>query len=68
MLLSVATLIGVGASISRVASEAMFLIHYGVNYLPYALLANPILALVTSTIYTAYADRIPDDRLMMCVC
>jgi HEAT repeat protein len=65
MLLSVATFFGVGASVSRAASEAMFLIHFGVNYLPYALLANPILALVTSTIYTAYADRIPDDRLMI---
>src|SRR4029434_5921024 len=65
MLLSVATLIGVGSSISRAASEAMFLIHFGVDYLPYALLAYPILALVTSTIYSAYADRIPDDRLMI---
>src|SRR5262245_46386430 len=65
MLLSVATLIGVGSSISRAASEAMFLIHFGVDYLPYVLLANPLLALVTSTIYTAYADRIPDDRLML---
>ncbi len=65
MLLSVAILIGVGSSISRVASEAMFLIHFGVDYLPYVLLANPILALVTSTIYTAYANRIPDDRLMI---
>ena len=65
MLLSVATLLGVGASVSRAASEAMFLIHFGVDYLPYALLAYPILALVTSTIYSAYADRIPDDRLMI---
>jgi HEAT repeat protein len=65
MLLSVAILIGVGSSVSRVASEAMFLIHFGVDYLPYVLLANPILALVTSTIYTAYANRIPDDRLMI---
>ena len=65
MLLGVATLIGAGSSISRAASEAMFLIHFGVDYLPYALLANPILVLVTSTIYSAYADRIPDDRLMM---
>jgi ATP/ADP translocase len=65
MLLSVAILIGVGSSASRVASEAMFLIHFGVDYLPYVLLANPILALVTSTIYTAYANRIPDDRLMI---
>src|ERR687886_2738092 len=65
MLLSVATLLGMGATVSRAASEAMFLIHFGVNYLPYVLLVNPLLALVTSTMYTAYADRIPDDRLMM---
>jgi CRP-like cAMP-binding protein/HEAT repeat protein len=65
MLLSVATLIGVGSSVSRAASEAMFLIHFGVEYLPYVLLANPILVLVTSTIYSAYADRVPDNRLMM---
>src|SRR5215471_6452055 len=65
MLLSVATLIGVGTSVSRASSEAMFLIHFGVDYLPYLLLVNPILVLVTSTIYGAYADRIPDDRLMI---
>src|SRR5262252_8915253 len=65
MLLSVATLIGVGSSVSRASSEAMFLIHFGVDYLPYVLLVNPILVLVTSTIYVACADRIPDDRLMM---
>src|SRR5438094_8041264 len=65
MLLSVAALIGVGSSISRAASEAMFLIHFGVDYLPYLLLANPILVLVTSTMYGAYADRIPDNRLMI---
>src|SRR5713101_400961 len=66
MLLSVAALpLGVGYSVSRAASEAMFLIHFGVDYLPYALLASPVLVLVTSTIYTAYAERIPDDRLMM---
>ena len=65
MLLSVAILLGVGFSVSRAASEAMFLIHFGVDYLPYLLLANPLLVLVTSMIYGAYADRIPDDRLMM---
>jgi hypothetical protein len=43
----------------------MFLIHFGVDYLPYLLLANPLLVLVTSTIYGVYADRIPDDRLMI---
>ena len=65
MLLSVSALLGVGFSISRAASEAMFLIHFGVDYLPYLLLANPLLVLVTSAVYGAYADRIPDDRLMI---
>ena len=65
MLLSVATLLGVGFSVSRAASEAMFLIHFGVDYLPYLLLANPLLVLVTSMVYGVYADRIPDDRLMI---
>ena len=65
MLLSVAAILGVGFSVSRAASEAMFLIHFGVDYLPYLLLANPLLVLVTSMVYGAYADRIPDDRLMI---
>ena len=65
MLLSVAVLVGVGGTVSSTASEAMFLVNVGVEYLPYVLLANPVLALVVSTIYSAYADRIPDDRLMI---
>src|SRR5262249_39647390 len=65
MLLSVAVLLGVGGTVSSTASEAMFLVNVGVEYLPYVLLANPVLALVVSTIYSAYADRIPDDRLMI---
>lgn len=65
MLLSVATLLGTGFAMSRAASEAMFLIHFGVDYLPYLLLANPLLVLVSSTAYGAYADRIPNDRLMI---
>src|ERR1044071_4478117 len=65
ILLSVAVLLGVGFTISRAASEALFLIRFGVEYLPYVLLANPVLVLVTSTIYGAFADRIPDDRLMI---
>src|SRR3989475_3077938 len=65
MLLSVAAVLGVGFSVSRAASEAMFLIHFGVDYLPYLLLVNPVLVLVSSAIYGAYAERIPDDRLMI---
>src|SRR5262249_39421522 len=65
MLLSVAAIRGVGATVSRAASEAMFLVQFGVDYLPFLLLVNPILVLVSSAIYGAYADRIPDDRLMI---
>ncbi|MGE3536308.1 MAG: cyclic nucleotide-binding domain-containing protein [Candidatus Tectimicrobiota bacterium] len=65
MLLSVATLLGVGFTVSRAASEALFLVHFGVDYLPYLLLANPVLVLVSSTVYGAYADRVADDRLMI---
>lgn len=65
MLLSVAALLGVGFTVSRAASEAMFLVNFGVEYLPYLLLANPALVLISSAIYGAYADRIRDDRLMI---
>src|SRR5215831_10483633 len=65
MLLSVAAILGVGATVSRAASEAMFLVQFGVDWLPFLLLVNPILVLVSSAIYGAYADRIPDDRLMI---
>ncbi len=50
MLLSVAALLGMGATVSRAASEAMFLIHFGVDYLPYLLLVTPVLVLVSSAI------------------
>jgi len=65
LLLSVAVLLGIGFTVSRAASEAMFLVHFGVESLPYLLLLNPVLVLVTSTVYGAYADRISDSRLMM---
>lgn len=65
MLLSIATLLGVGFSVSRAASEALFLVHFGVEYLPFLLLVNPLLVLVSSTVYGIYADRIPDARLMI---
>lgn len=65
MLLSVATLLGIGFTVSRSAAEAMFLIHFGVESLPYLLLVNPLLVLLTSAVYGAYADRLPDNRLMI---
>src|SRR5499426_111071 len=65
LLLSVATLWGVSTSISRVASEGMFLSRLGVEYLPTLLLTNPLLVLGLSMVYSAYADRLTHDRLMI---
>src|SRR5215510_2321494 len=65
LLLSVATLWGVSTSISRVASEGMFLSRLGVEYLPTLLLTNPLLVLGLSMLYSVYAERIAHDRLMI---
>lgn len=65
LLLSVATLWGVSTSISRVASEGMFLSRLGVEYLPALLLTNPLLMLGLSMLYSAYAERIANDRLLI---
>jgi len=65
VLLGVATLLGMGFSISRAASEGLFLAHLGVGVLPLLLLANPLLVLVVSAIYGAFADRLPNDRLLI---
>lgn len=65
MLLSVAILLGMGTSISRATSEALFLTRFGVEALPYLQLVNPFLVMFATTIYGGYASRISNDRLMM---
>ena len=65
LLFSAATLWGMSTSISRAASEGLFLSHLGVEYLPTLLLVNPLLVLVLSMVYSAYADRLTRDRLMI---
>ena len=65
LLFSVATLWGMSTSISRAASEGMFLSHLGVEYLPTLLLANPLLVLVLSMLYSTYAERLAHDRRMI---
>src|SRR5262249_34404609 len=52
-------------SVSRAAAEGLFLSHLGVEYLPTLLLANPLLVLVLSMMYSAYAERLARDRLML---
>jgi HEAT repeat protein len=65
MLLSIATLLGVGFSVSRAVSEALFLTRFGVKFLPYLQLVNPFLVLIATTIYGVFASRLSNDRLMM---
>src|SRR5215510_817826 len=65
LLFSVATLWGISTSVSRAAAEGLFLSHLGLEYLPTLLLANPLLVLVLSIVYSAYADRLAPDRLMI---
>ena len=65
VLLSIATLLGMSFSMSRAASEGLFLNRLGVQYLPILLLVNPLLVLVASAVYGAFADRIPNDRLFI---
>lgn len=65
VLLSLSTLVGMSFSLSRASGEALFLAHFGVGFLPYLLLANPVMIVVASTVYGAYADRIPDNRLLI---
>src|SRR5215475_12718241 len=65
LLFSVATFWGMSTSISRAAAEGLFLSHLGVEYLPSLLLVNPLLVLVLSIVYSAYADRLVRDRLMI---
>ena len=49
---------------SRAAAKAVFLSNLGIEYLPTLLLANPLLVLVLSIVYSAYANRLTRDRLM----
>jgi HEAT repeat protein len=65
ILLSVAILLGMGFSLSRAASEGLFLAHLGIQYLPSLLLVNPLLVLVASAVYSIFADRIPNERLLV---
>ena len=65
MLLGVAVLLGIGSTSSRAASEALFLTRFGVGYLPYVQLINPLLVLVATTLYGIFAGRISNDRMMI---
>ncbi len=65
MLLSAAAFLGMGASMSRVAAEGLFLTRFGVEYYPYLQLVNPFLVLVATTVYGAYAGSVSSDRLLI---
>ncbi|MGQ4808658.1 hypothetical protein NKDENANG_02046 [Candidatus Entotheonellaceae bacterium PAL068K] len=64
-LLSAAIFLGMGFSVSRASSEALFLTRFGIDYLPLLQLVNPILVLIATTIYGTFANRLSNDRLMI---
>ncbi len=64
-LLAAATFLGMGFSVSRAASEALFLTRFGIEYLPVLQLVSPILILIATTIYGVVASRMSNDRLMV---
>lgn len=57
MLLSAAAFLGMGASMSRVAAEGLFLTRFGVEYYPYLQLVNPFLVMVHRDVHQADAYR-----------
>ncbi len=65
MLLSAATCLGIGFSVSRAAAEGLFLTRFGVDYLPYLQLVNPFLVLVATTVYGTVSSRMSNHRLMI---
>jgi CRP-like cAMP-binding protein/HEAT repeat protein len=47
--------------------EAAFLRQVGVRYLPLAIMANAIFSILAMAFYTAFADRVANDRLLLVI-
>ena len=55
-------LIGAGLSIGRGTSDALFFKRYGIQYLPVMYMILSVLLCTISTVYAAFADRIPAEQ------
>ena len=65
VLLAVSTLLGMAFSISRTSAEALFLTRFGVEFLPYLMLVNPVLIVAASVLYGIYAEWVSNDRMLV---
>lgn len=54
--------IGIGMAIGRGTADALFFKRYGIEYLPVMYMLLSMLLVLVSTLYAAYADRIPAEK------
>lgn len=58
-------LLGAGLAIGRGSADALFFKRFGIEYLPLMFVSFGVLLSVFSTVYAAYADRIPSERFFV---
>ena len=54
--------LGFGTAIGRGTTDALFFKRYGIEYLPVMYIVLSVLLFIMSTVYAAYADRLPPER------
>src|SRR5712692_8757299 len=62
--LAVSFLLVAGIMFGRNARDALFLVYFGVQFLPYMYFANAVFLVLCSVGYTALVDRVERGRLM----
>ncbi|HET9224041.1 MAG TPA: Npt1/Npt2 family nucleotide transporter, partial [Roseiflexaceae bacterium] len=60
-------LINGGVIWSLIITDAAFLRYVGLEYLPWALVASPLVSIVAISLYTAFADRVSDTTLLIAI-
>lgn len=58
-------LVGAGLALGRGSAEALFFKRYGIQYLPVMFVLLAVLLSLLSTVYAAYADRVPAERFFV---
>src|SRR5262249_14274236 len=52
---------------SLIITEAAFLRNVGLEHLPWALVASPLVSMLAISLYTAFADRVSDTALLIAI-
>ena len=58
-------LVGAGLALGRGSAEALFFKRYGIQFLPVMFIVLALLLSLLSTVYAAYADRVPAERFFV---